>query len=594
MSIDSQIDNLTKKINDHPSDSRRPDWLKTLKGLEARNQEILEKARSQDISKLVKNSNSTNSRPRHDSMDLTAVIEDFSATILDPDVGAVRIPDSLTENTALYHSVVQIPIKVDPTVNNGAFSGMVTPVLGSDISTRNFMIAIPNGASTNYAASSSFVQNVNGADIRVDPEAAVLLNPSLSQNTFAGTTNVPTLGGSVQWNSVGLSGVNNSGFSFSPAGVPSPAGFTPTVSAYFIPSGAWFNSIQVMYTPGVNAFGPNVPSSAITGVNGFNMALHDYNFVTGVDTIISDWHVDTPLGGTPGYAGPEGNYFRFVYGATVAPPGGPNLQGPLLSVTFYSEWSPPPNHIYYCAFNAYKNPSAGGITPLYLKWDITTSPVSSLAFSSSAAILQKYRPVSQKVHFKCTLSDFNNSGQIAMNLLQGGAQDTYFSTIGGNFLNFDMLSNNNLPMRTYAGKLSEGAYGFWVPDTVLDVQLRTYAESLNYDLPFFAYAGNWTPTGASPGSVTIGYLRVVTNYEFTTVSRLFVTEPQEGSDLLMQAVQSSVAKLPKVMENPRHDRVLKSMVSVMGKGIRDVLSIGKTVGNIGSKVGSLLDAVGKL
>lgn len=591
----SEIEILKNKLKQNPNSTKAKAWRDHLASLEGKNLQVLDSAKHRDIVALARNSSSTNSRILSSGPSLASVLEDYAASVLDSDVGAVRTPDSVTENTALYHSVMQIPIRVDPTVNAGAFSGMVTPTLGSDVSTRNFFVAIPNGTSSNYSSSSSFLTTVNGTDIRVDPEAHILLSGASSQNTFGGSAFMPRNStAAVYFSNIGISGVNNSGFSFTNAGVQNPAGFTASEPVFIVPSGSWFNAVQLYLSDPNFAFGPNANWPNTGGNFAVTCQMRNYNFVNGLDVALSSWTVSTPTGGSPTYTAPSGNYFNFVYGSTFNPGNAAAGEGPMLSVVFYTEFTAPANTVNYFSFFVSQSPTLGLDVSLNLRWDVTTTPVTSLAFVDPNAILQKYRVVSQKIHFRCTLSDFNNSGQIALNLLQGSAQDTYFSTIGGNALTFDNLSNNNLPMRTYSGKLSDGFYGYWVPDMLLDVQLRSYADSLAYSLPFFAYAGNWTPTGASPGPVTIGYLRVVTNYEFTTTSRLFTTMPQEGSDALMQAVQSSLAKLPKVMENPTHDKTLKSMVASVGSGVKSVLNFGKDIGAIGKNVGTLLSTVGML
>lgn len=590
--MENQIESLETKLKKDPSNPKAKIWKEQLKGLKARNVDRLGQAKTRDIVAMAQNTSSTNARVPSDGGGLLKSIDDYAASVIDADVGAVRTPDSCTENTALYHSVVQIPIQVDPTSNNGFFGGMVQCKLGADSSPIDYFIAIPNGSSNNFAQSSSFISNINGDDIRVDPETSVLISGDLTQNTFYGGAVWPAGINDINYEVTGTSGTNNSGYSFYPAGVFSPQlNFTPTSPVFIVPNGANFHALQIFHGNNVVSFnGGGGILSTSGGSTTVTLSLRKYDYLTGVDSLVDYFTVNSAWNAaTDTYTLPTTNLLRFVNGGLCFDA----IVNTIFSVTFYTEYFAGLNSILYLTINV-STPELISAMNTTLRWDVGTTAVNSLVAAAPGAILQKYRPVSQKVHFKCTLSDFNNSGQVALNLLQGGAQDTYFSTIGGNKLTFEALSNNNLPLRTYSGKLADGFYGFWVPDNLLDTQLKTYTEQQAYRAPFFAYAGNWTPTGAGAGLVTIGYLRVVTNYEITTVSRLLVTNPQSGTDSLMQAIQGSVAKLPKVMENPTHPNILKSMVSVMAKGAGDLLNIGKGAVMIGKSVGGLLATVGMM
>jgi hypothetical protein len=586
---DDQIHDLREKLNRAKNANVQP--------VQTKRRELKTNARKLDQDQ---NSNKTyNTVPKDESLaaDLKSAVADYMASIVDADVGAVRAPDSLSENTGLYHSVVQVPIKVDPTVNSGQFRGIVQPILGSLIKPRDYFLALPNESSNNFTIADAFQSNLGGEEIRIDPETIVLNNCSDSQNTYTGTLNIDGSTTNIFPPSATLSGVNNEGYAFYPQGVfDASLGFTPVSSVFVMPSGPKFHTLQMAWGDDAGSwFGPNGAFANAVGTQLLDIVIDVFAFneVTATNTIVDRVRIQyNQFTGVTLVNQPDTSLLTYVTGSINAPQGNAQFQG-FFNATFYTNYYSTSTEIFYMTWEIAQTPLLIAPADIKWRWDVNSTPVGDV-LQCDDSILQKYRVTAQKVHFKCTLSDFNNSGEVALNFLQGGAQESLFTVAGGNKLSFESLSNNNLPQRSYAGCLKDGFYGFWVPDNSLDIQLRTYLQSLLYAFPCFAFAGNWTPTGASPGLVTIGYLRIVTNYEYTTVSRIIDTQAQPGTDAYIQAMQGALADIPKVMENPKHKSTLLQILRNIGTGVGTLMNAGRTVVALGRETMGLMNSIGML
>lgn len=531
---------------------------------------------------------------------ITESMKDGLASMINPDVGAVRFPDGCEIQTSLYHSVYQTNVYVDPTVNGGAFRIIVQPKLGGKGRTSQYFVAMSNETTNNFGSSGAFVSSNEGTDPRVDKELDKFLNCPPSQNTFSMVYNLANAAPSVNVypSNVSRSGVNNDDYFFYQQGVfSSELGFTPAHGAFVLPVGTFYHSISLGGYSNFAWFNNNQNFQMIgnTGSIDIVLSLFEYNYSTATENQIDRFRImyNPNTQSVTSYTAPNTNYIQYVKG-TIS--GNTNSSvNQVLTAQFYTSYESNPGSIWYLAFEIDNFPQTnnGNAPQLQMSWDITSSATDIAAYlPCEGAAMLRVRPTAQKVHFQCTLSEFNNSGEIALNLLQGGAQANIFAANGGEKATFTSLSNNNLPLRMYSGKLENGVYGFWVPDNLLDIQLRTYNKMLDYNYPFFAVAGNWTPSGANSGLQKIGILRVVTNYEWTTTSLAWPTQVQPGADYFLDILRATCAQIPKCMENPSHTEILKEIARRANGAADAIVKVGSTAVKLGTGAISLLNAVG--
>ena len=142
--------------------------------------------------------------------------------------------------------------------------------------------------------------------------------------------------------------------------------------------------------------------------------------------------------------------------------------------------------------------------------------------------------------------------------------------------------------RFYQGNLAQGSYTYYSPEVLLDLQMRSYSASLEYNYPFIIVSGNYTPPSGSTGQTLIGYLRVITNFEYSTTSTVVVTDSQIGSDAIMGGILSALAQYNRAMENPTHKKSLQNIVRGAGSVVSTLTNIMPHMNKVLNGVGALL------
>lgn len=556
---------------------------------------------------LVKELSAQNSRT------LEQAVAENICNILDPDSGNSRLVDGVTDQTALYTSKVEFPIYADASVSGGRFTIVAQPTLGAPIVPRTYKLGIWDNTSgdTNFSSNAAFINTSNGMPVKYDPNLNTLLAPTLVQNSWSLAYDVDIVNLSNQSPYVdGQAGTNNTGFVHYPAGVYSPdLGFTPTFGLFAIPNGTYYSNMLSNFVSYTSDYGKWMEATNYNAnylninavVTRFALCAWEVDLIspvapnyanTAADSMRISLTASTTGIGSPSLAIRTGKYFKYAKGMMGAPTGMgasiTNAISALFAASNYITQPPTPTkRVLYSV--VYEDLGAANLVGklLQLNWDLTSTVLDATPVSSNP-LVERIRPSGMKVHFCCTLPEINRGGNIATALLPGDRQSIVFSPQGYEFTSFQSLCSQNLVKRFYQGNLAQGSYTYYSPEMLLDLQMRSYSASLEYNYPFIVVSGNYTPPSGSTGQTLIGYLRVITNFEYSTTSTVVATDSQIGSDAIMGGILSALAQYNRAMENPTHKKTLQNIVRGAGSVVSTLTNIMPHVSKVLNGVGALL------
>jgi len=179
-----------------------------------------------------------------------------------------------------------------------------------------------------------------------------------------------------------------------------------------------------------------------------------------------------------------------------------------------------------------------------------------------AQFLQKitnYRPVSSSAWTSYEGSTLNDGGQIACIMYRGGNHPNQ-----AGLYNFQMISTTP---ESYENKVKTGTYQYWLPASTLDTQMRSPINTMEWDHPYMAVAGNM----GTPTQVNAIRLRGVMNMEFVSSSQLWDYLNTQYDPRLIEAAIRVLHGAPTSMENETH---LKEIYNWIKRSVSDVADWG--------------------
>jgi len=180
----------------------------------------------------------------------------------------------------------------------------------------------------------------------------------------------------------------------------------------------------------------------------------------------------------------------------------------------------------------------------------------------TAQFLQKitnYRPVSSSAWTSYEGSTLNDGGQIACIMYRGGNHPNQ-----AGLYNFQMISTTP---ESYENKVRTGTYQYWLPASTLDTQMRSPINTMEWDHPYMAVAGNM----GTPTQVNAIRLRGVMNMEFVSSSQLWDYLNTQYDPRLIEAAIRVLHGAPTSMENETH---LKEIYNWIKRSVSDVADWG--------------------
>jgi len=370
-----------------------------------------------------------------------------------PSQSMCRIPDPYSRPTALVRSIVETPVTVyfaNPGVaNDGRFSVMARPILGSNNTPGNYAIAQTIGSGpwpTDMSAAGAYVSGggLGGLDPRINPYMTELTQPPpawwhADLGALVGTEPFgdPVLNG----NNYGMNVTLNS---------------NNVANSFTLPPGQY----DMEWNATTTGIGANFTVSFLG---------------SGVETNVATSSVLQVSGATRQY---RHSIININASNTVLVITG-NGTIPLSSeLTFVPMFSPQPSQV-----------------------------------ATDFGLARQIRPVAMSVLFTCSAAALTKSGLVASNWVPGGTDLTNFFTNSadatvGPLQNYENLAKTPL---AYSGELAKGSYCFWKPEDVDDCQFYMPSKSLANQYPAVVISGQYqSPPTTLPGTITIGRLEVVT------------------------------------------------------------------------------------
>lgn len=195
----------------------------------------------------------------------------------------------------------------------------------------------------------------------------------------------------------------------------------------------------------------------------------------------------------------------------------------------------------------------------------------------TGGIAETVRPVAMSVWFECTTSALTNGGDVAAALLPSGA-------VLGNICPYNWTSATpgtgtyagqgslcqweNLATfpGAYCGKLRDGTYSYWVPQSVRDTMLLTPTQNAIADFPMIMVSGQcMTADGTNPG--VIGRLQIETVWEYTTNSQLPALAKSPAVPMVLDEVKIALYNQPTSMANGEHIAWWKRLLASAAAGV---------------------------
>lgn len=534
------------------------------------------------------------------------------SVILEPDSGPVRYPDSISDPTATYKSIMEFPIHADTTQNNGRFTVIVQPILGSTHAPAYYKVGYVDCSQTNpdLGNPDSYITYQASNDLRIDPNLSILLGGNAVDVSYILTSpSTTTLSANNAFDLESAAGINYDGF-----GVYSPTSyaglnFAPTHTLIKIPVGQYaFSCISACNTAGAqwNTVN-NYQKIANISTNNYSSlhlnALWLADDATGmptasdvIDSFTLGWTGSPSSAGTP--QGPtilNGSVFSIdsngqmvgsVTGNTATV--GSDL-GPIFN--FNINLNIPQKEGYSVVFGilsqfpVMQNAYAQGYIH---NFRFTKTQLLGLSPSyNGSGLIQRIRPTAMKAHLKFTASPLTLGGNIASSILPGTYQKKVFSSDGFANTSYEAISQINRVNKKYEGELTKGTYVFWAPEQMLDYQMYTYGNTLTYQYPFVVITGNLSSTAGATSQV-FGRVRIVTCFEYFTTSNVVETRSELGADNYMQGVLAALSTQSLCHENPTHKNFFKSMLESAGKVVSTITKITPQISSVIETIGAAI------
>jgi hypothetical protein len=198
--------------------------------------------------------------------------------------------------------------------------------------------------------------------------------------------------------------------------------------------------------------------------------------------------------------------------------------------------------------------STGGATVANLY--ITPVQTQSLTAPLDFGVLKMVRPTAMTVLFTCDLPDLNNGGRIAGAVVPGSTlDDSYYVDNAQAPGNLHFTSSVARCNGARDGRLQDGCYAIWAPNTVEEMNFRSPSEMNAYDFTSIVVSGQYSfPAGTAANAlVSIGRFLVINNWEGQFTTPLFEGESCIGSVGEASECITALSLMPRVMENDEHE-----------------------------------------
>jgi len=230
-------------------------------------------------------------------------------------------------------------------------------------------------------------------------------------------------------------------------------------------------------------------------------------------------------------------------------------------------------------------------TAIEISWELTSVPLLSVNANQSiqilpamnatvnpqlnAGLVRKIRPVAMSLFVTYEGSNQWNGGSIACARIPADTCTSNFYTNNagsqpGQLQDWDKVAGVGDGITKYNGRLENGCYCWWLPDSAgaNDTKLLLPSENAKHAFPCLIVSGQYQyPAPDVSGVYTPPTIRVIFNiiWEFSHLTSLWKLETYLGSDMEMSQAMNFCFEHDFACANADHLKVLKRIFSTIGK-----------------------------
>jgi len=473
--------------------------------------------------------------PRNDMDRLTTLvnaggndkIRGYVAAIVNPaNAFDARVIDSFNTPTATFHSrrTINVSVRLDAGTDSGRFCMLFQPFLGANDAPEHYQLALSNPSipwPTDWTKANSYVGVVSGSDVRLDVNYAQL---TAQGPGFTGLyPELPAIDTAFPFD---LFNVDVSSYNVVVNSDSTTHRLYPPVGQFMM----WFTA-HTTTNAGTEQF-------TFSAFDGCTIVWYDNGGpVTGADigTYATLLVTNTVSGG----------YFMIENTSSVLQPTWADMALFLATVQV--------NLPYGTAFSP--NPGVVINSPPYP------------GFAGGGGLISSYRPVAASLLASYVGPMLTNGGNIAAAWLPSNAttQNFFTRTPGqyGNFQNWEKLAD--VPT-AYNGPINTGAYCYWTPEDMTDVEMASLSEALEKDYPTLCISGQFNPGTAVTDPTEELVIRLQLDYcgEYVTTSTLVPSRACVGSQQIWDQANMVLANQPHAMPNGKHLEFFKKIAAKIG------------------------------
>jgi hypothetical protein len=176
------------------------------------------------------------------------------------------------------------------------------------------------------------------------------------------------------------------------------------------------------------------------------------------------------------------------------------------------------------------------------------------------------RPVAMSVLATCMASELTNGGEISIAVVPGDVIESHYAIqtaqANGSYNNVSYAAADPLAglSDSYNGKLKDGAYAFWVPSGVADLEFRTPSEANDHYYPVIICSGVNSQTPAPTGNTAKPIRFIVTRvFEIQSEIPVWGLQADLGKAGHVEEALSFLAQTKHCMANAEHVNFLAKM-----------------------------------
>jgi len=481
---------------------------------------------------------------------LPQLLRKYFSALIDPEHHNSRFPDSQARPTCLFKSISEfdIPITMSASGAIGRFSVAVQPIMGDISNPLHYQLAVANvatdsWATTDWSKASSYLQTIGNRDPRVDPNSTFLTSTTnngwIQQVIFNGAGAAlaqPTAAAAGQ-NFTGQSDLVNQTTNTVDATLGSLNVTQNADGSYSLPMGQYTIDMKVTATS----------VGALTGV--FPGVLPDISGNPQISTLVD----------------------------TITRQSASPLALTLFncSNTAFVTITAPSANVYFTINKTGTFLAAGDLSTLQTTVIVSPVNIPSVAPPQTGGAIQLIRPIAQALLVSYVGPSLLDGGRIASAYLPAKTLVNQYFARAGQQGNLQFLENVADIPGAYSGPLKTGTYVWWSPYSTADSQFAPVSawngmtSNMGPDSPSMVVSGMFNSGQAiTVGNNDVLKARLVTIFEFQSISSAFDQEVCAGATSIIDDVNRLLSSQPHALPNGKHVSWISSLLGGIGTIIK--------------------------